>query len=386
MILHFLPDSLISNDLVENFLRLGGKHTFLVFSRQPTTPLLHLHTSVLHIQVVEADLEEAKRVIAQFSPKAIILHSLPSKFAQILATIPASVPLCWMVWGYDLYELYPIKPRLYAPYTRQFLVKRDRLYPIREFLKRNPVLRRVFYRILPNRHDKELSILKVLPRINYFCTYIREDYNVFTSFFPYRPVYVESAFSSVDQYLAGCMDSIVLESATNVLIGNSNSATSNYPDAIRKVTPHKNQFDKVFVILSYGEEVGYTEEVLECGKKHLGSQFHPLLTVLDRNTYIELLQGCHTGIFYHYRQQAMGNIIAMLYLGCRVYLSEENPAFHYFTRQNITVFSIEKDLDLTGFSRLNPQVALENRQKIMSLFSKEKVDSGLRNLVNALLG
>ncbi len=386
MILHFLPDGLISNDLVNNFLHLGGEHTFLVFSRQPSTPIQHIDPSVQYVQVFGSDPKEAKRVIAQLSPKAIILHSLPSVFAQALAAVPISIPICWMVWGYDLYELSVIKPRLYAPFTRQFLLKRDWFFPIRVFMKSNPFFRWFFYRILLNRENKEQAILNVFPRIRYFCTYIREDYDVFTSFFPYRPEYVESVFSSIDQYLAGRMDAVVPDSASNVLIGNSNSATSNYPDAIRKVAPHAKLIDKVFVILSYGEEEGYAEEVLACGKQYLGSQFHPVLTVMDRHKYIELLQSCHTGVFYHYRQQAMGNIIAMLYLGCRVYLSEENPAFKYFIRNEISVFSIEKELDQTGFSHLNPRMALENRQKMMSLFSKEKVESGLRNMVNTLLG
>jgi len=56
----------------------------------------------------------------------------------------------------------------------------------------------------------------------------------------------------------------------------------------------------------------------------------------------------------HYRQQALGILLALIYMGSKVYLNESNTAFQYFKRIGIKVYSIEKEFHPGN------QIALEN--------------------------
>lgn len=74
----------------------------------------------------------------------------------------------------------------------------------------------------------------------------------------------------------------------------------------------------------------------------------------------------------------------MLYMGSRVYLSEKNPAYTYFQRNGIIIYSIEQDFDRYGISRPDKDIAENNRYRLDMIFSKEKVLNDLKNVYEVL--
>ena len=60
--------------------------------------------------------------------------------------------------------------------------------------------------------------------------------------------------------------------------------------------------------------------------------------------YNIIISQCSIVIMNHYRQQSVGNIVAMIWMGSRVYLDERNTFYHYLKRIGVVVFSIKNDL------------------------------------------
>src|SRR5690606_19822669 len=99
----------------------------------------------------------------------------------------------------------------------------------------------------------------------------------------------------------------------------------------------------LIVPLSYGNDVNYKTTVLGIGENLFGHRFLPLIHFMTREQYMDTLATCSAAVFYHFRQQAMGNILALLYLGARVYLCQKNPLFHYFNRIGVFVYDFDTE-------------------------------------------
>jgi uncharacterized membrane protein len=141
---------------------------------------------------------------------------------------------------------------------------------------------------------------------------------------------------------------------------------------------------KLVVPLSYGNNIKYKKEIIKKGTKYFKESFVPLLDFMPRAEYLELLSNCSTAIFYHYRQQAMGNIIALLYMGVRVYLSTNNPVYTYCKRIGLHIYDMDSEFDIYKNSILEEEKADENRNVLYNIFNEEEVINRLNSLVNAL--
>src|SRR5690606_34099610 len=149
-------------------------------------------------------------------------------------------------------------------------------------------------------------------KINFFCTYIKEDFELYSKYYPNKLEYCEIGYLTINQYLAGQNDLRINNNAKDIIIGNSNSLENNHLDVF-EIIKDSNFNERVFVPLSYGIDQKYKSVVLSRGKELFNDKFYPLLDFMERDKYFNLLSGCSAAVFYHYRQQAMGNILALLY-------------------------------------------------------------------------
>lgn len=384
MIIHFVVDEKIIDQIIDNFLQVSPNHQFLVFTENKNDNFNHITYTgpfIRSFNYIEDDINE---VLSNTKADAIILHQLNLKFANTVNKIKNSIQIAWIAWGFDVYSLPNIKPSLYAPITKQFILKCRPASSLVWSIKKYNFARVIFYR-LKGKRDPYREIFKAIDRINFFSTYIREDFDYFSKYYHKNNLgFLESSFSTIDQYLAGNNNLRVDEFATSVIIGNSNTLESNYLDVIGKIQEKRDQINKIYCVLSYGKNNDHKKQVISEGEKQLGDKFQPLTDFMPREQYLEMLQSCSAGIFFHYRQQAMGNIIALLYLGSRVYLSERNPAYNFFLRNGIVVNSFENDFDRYLNTKLSYEDAENNRKKLDLIFSKEKVISDLKNLTLTL--
>lgn len=382
MILHFVLDEKIVDQVIENFLEVSPDNLFLVFSIGEFDKYKHISKVGSHIKRFNSDEDDINKIVESISPQLIVLHSLNFSFANTINKLKYRVKIAWVAWGYDVYHLPKIRPRIYANKTRKSIKSQHLALYFEEFVKKHRLLRSFYYKIIKAKCDYFSEIEKSFNKIDFFLTNIKGDYSLFNEHYKSNIVHHYYLFNTINQYIAYSTDIKISNNAKNILIGNSNTYESNYLDVLPIVSRKKNELNKVFVVLSYGEDSLHKQKVLNAGRALLNSQFHPLLTFMSRSQYVELLSSCSVGIFYHYRQQAVGNIIAMLYLGARVYLSKKNPVFEYLKSNNISVFELDDEFDKYGTKMLSTDLAKKNKRQLSTLFSKKNVLDSIRNIIS----
>ena len=132
-------------------------------------------------------------------------------------------------------------------------------------------------------------------------------------------------------------------SGDNILIGNSASETNNHLEVFELLKNFNISEKKLVVPLSYGDK-NYAERICKEGEELFENNFSPLTTFMSLEAYNDIIQKCSIVIMNHYRQQAIGNIVSMLWMGAKVYLDERNTFYHYLKRIGVSVYSIDVDL------------------------------------------
>ena len=87
----------------------------------------------------------------------------------------------------------------------------------------------------------------------------------------------------------------------------------------------------------------------------------------------------------HYRPQAVGNVIAALYMGCKVFLNDTN-AYHYFNDLGCYIYSIESDLRTTKnpFQLLSDEEVAHNRRVLKNNLGTLVLVDGMREAVEKI--
>lgn len=387
MIVHFMRDEKVIENIINNYSAVGGNHIFLIFTRTPQKELNYISRKTLaQANVIKYDFEAGGIEKYVKEAKAILLHSLHYIFAKTLNEITADIKVGWIAWGFDIYTLPKISSRIYAPLTDKFIKESRNGLSIERFIKNNQFLDKLYYKIVKGKTSPNAEINRAMAKIDYFITYLEEDYHLFSKYYPNVFEFKYCSFSDIGQYLAGNENLKIDLNATNILVGNSNTPECNHLDVFQLLEKDLRRFEvsKVYVPLSYGSNERYRSKVKQFGTQVMSEYFEPLEIFMKRDEYVEILQSCSTGIFYHYRQQALGNIISMLYLGARVYMSPISPAYQYLTRNGLIVFDLEQDFRQFGNRRLDSVSVAKNRTILDSLFSKQRVLADLEAL-NAVL-
>ena len=385
MILHFVIDEKVTDQIIENFSKAGQNNRFLVFVNNKDESYKYISSTNNNLIKFEEVRDDINSILKTLTPKAILTHAFHLEYAKAINKIENNINIAWYIWGFDVYGLPRIKPDTYASQTNQFLLNNVNNLYFGRFILKYKFTRKIYFAINKNEEDRYSIIFKALKKVRFFVTYLKEDYYCFSKHYSNNYKFINSPFSSIDQYLAGNKDIVLKDDAKNILIGNSNSIESNHLDVF-EILKHQDIPDDVSIYtpLSYGDNDFYKIEVINKGTKTLRKRFVPLLDFMNRNDYISMLTSCSTGIFYHYRQQAMGNIIAMLYLGSRVYLSSHNPAYKFFTNNGIVVFDLDKDFRVLKNTKLEDETVKNNKQKLDLIFNESKVLDDIKSLIKSI--
>lgn len=379
-ILHLIPDEKITDNVIENFEKVFNDNIFFVLGNNENRK----HCKTVGENVICGNEQLFVKENVKQDVKGIVVHGLNYIFSKLILDVDKNIAVAWFAWGFDVYNLPKISETLYARDTFTYLKNSDAKFTIINKIKKHRIIRSLYYKYV-NKTDDYYSVYELAhKRIDYFCTYIKEDYDLFQNYYPNKLKYIEIGYFSIDQYLAGQPNLRISSIAKNILVGNSNSVENNHLDVFKTL----NEIDfkgKVIVPLSYGNDTKYKKIVIENGNKLLKDKFQPLLDFMQRDEYLKILSECSAAIFYHYRQQAMGNILALLYMGVRIYLSKNNPVYHYLKRNGIIVFDFDKDFVIYTNTILEQDSQDINRKILDTLFNEELLFLQYTNLVNKLV-
>jgi len=252
----------------------------------------------------------------------------------------------WIVWGDDVYayqkELRSIKTRIY------------------ERLRR-----------------------RIIPVFTEVAAFVPEDFDVLASVYGSHAEYVPVLYPLPVNL--SHLENIEIRPQNQelvVMIGNSGDPTNNHDEMLDILAPYRNEKMKVVCPLAYGGTVEYKQKLISRGISLFGDKFVPWLEMKEKQVYAEALATVDIALMNHKRQQGLGNILALMYLGKKVFLRTTTTSYSFLMRNNCTVFGLEtiKEMDFATFREPVPDY-IKTRNNIGRIIGKEYVAGLWKDLI-----
>lgn len=334
------------------------------FDRLTVKPESYFYSEAFYAQLKEFD--------------CLIFHCLDLKKMKIAAHLPAVTKVVWSGWGADYYDritrsgsrLYDIQTTRLLNSCSYRLAPASGGFPIETMKSLIRPIRRKLY--------VEPLFSRVVKRIDYFSSPIPEDYQLLSSAIgaDFRAQYAQIKYGTLESLVHSGSEQL---NASDILIGNSATATNNHLDIFKLISGCSLGNAEIVVPLSYGNSL-YRKYILEAGKESFGTKFKPIVEFVPIQQYDAMISKCSVAIMGHRRQQGLGNILALLYRGAKVYLNEANPLYWHLSKLGIHLFTL-KDLEekkSIDTKLLDSLKAEENRSILKRHWSEEAVRQNLQ--------
>lgn len=391
--LHLIPDEKFIDDAHALFEEAApGKHDYLLLSSE--TPLRYIRGfRPIRLDPWRALAPRVLEVLPDY--EAVFVHFLNPAARQVVDSAPERTRFVWIGWGADYYHLIRERGQLLMPETRERFA---RIVPGKDPLTRVKRAARMLPRVL--RHPVRTAAqvrwqlrlhgidanqpgeLQLLNRVNYFAPVLREDYDAIKGANPaFHPQFLQWNYWTAGMGLLGEAP-IEAPSARNILLGNSATPENNHLEAMRLIAGEVGHDRKIICPLSYGIPA-YASMISDEGERMFGDRFVPLRDFMGTAPYLEMLRSCSVAAMNHLRQQAMGNIIMMLWLGARVFLNHENPINKAMASIGVDVYDIRELPDYLKQDevRPSPDSVMDIRERLDRRFGR---DAALRNTLALL--
>lgn len=297
----------------------------------------------------------------------LVVHYMEELQSNIVLAAPSNTIVLWSGWGRDYYPLLEnLIPTLLGTDTAQlvqsFTPKEGLLQQGKKMLSQ-----------LVSRPQANPKLLAVAKRVDFFSAPIPEDYGLLKSALGanLRADYIQLNYASVEQTFKAGADCIT---GNNILIGNSATIENNHLEAFKLISDYNLDGREVIVPLSYGYPK-YRDAVIAAGERILGKHFRPLVEFTTLEEYNAIISSCGTVIMNQKRQQALGNIGAMLYKGAKVFLDPDNITYQFFQQRGAHVATMDQfaNQSLDVFEPLTPQQQQQNCAMLKAFWSDDVV-------------
>ena len=366
MILHLLTEEQFTDYAIMQFSAPEMESEFVIIPSNHEDWKVKLEDRCTIIQLHSPEFKALLDRLDQYT--GIVLHGLFwAKWQKaVLERVPENVKVAWMFWGGEIYSRHEVDDLFLAPITRK-------VSTIRRFVKR----------IKPNTYWE--VPLSLYGKIDYCLTDMREEYEYAKQFTGAKFEHLWYNYYSIEETIGSLKDKQC--KGNNIWIGNSASVKNNHLDVLwvlrKEGLLRKLKDRKVIMPLSYGGPWVHNL-VKKVGKFVLGKRLRVLDTYLPREEYNALMLSCSTLILGYLEPAAQGNIITGLWLGMRVYLSEQSFAYQYFKRIGCAIYSIEKDLKQYGYAPMDQTDVEQNRAVLKEWYSKKNMHKRNLEIVKAL--
>jgi hypothetical protein len=284
------------------------------------------------IEIIESGKELIK--ILNAHADIIFLHSLYFHPRHLFGINP-NIKIVWISWGYDVYsnkgflnESKLLKLHFYKTLTKKYVKKNTRKSLIKN-LKTfgHNIFFNYYYRLFTRRSDyiaNELSFeYELMKKINNLSA---------------KYIYFQYLFKETPYTITG----------NNILLGNSADASNNHLDVIQLLKDIVLRSRKIILPLSYPSYPNkpiYIRLIQE-NMETLQNTFSEILeNFMPLEEYHRITASCAYALFGHIRQQALGNIIQLLYNGCKIFLYKESIVYRALTEKGFILFTINDDMN-----------------------------------------
>jgi len=214
----------------------------------------------------------------------------------------------------------------------------------------------------------------VISRLGHLVTYVQGDYELAKEWYGATGAYRECILYPSNVYRPSASP-IRAAGPMNIQVGNSADPANCHLEIFERLSQFQNEDFRIYVPLSYGDQA-HAAKVVEAGKRMFGHRFIPMTDFMPYSQYCEYLQSLDIAIFAHKRQQGMGNMIALLGMGKKVYMRSDVTSWRLFSKLDVAVFDFE-NLELTALDKPSQRT---NARKIATYFSEERLRNQLSSL------
>lgn len=320
----------------------------------------------------------------------VIFHSLPDLVIENLYLLPKSVKTVWFQFGFEVYEdknLYSENQLLDTITKKYFSINaphenwkdkiKTNIFPFIRIFKKD-----LYYTYGEIASQKRKSKIKHLERINFWGTSFEEEAINLSKTLGYQRPFFNFTYYPIEK---------IIDTELNfspdkkfIMIGHSGFPNGNHLDVISKIKNYQLGETQLIIPFSYGV-TKYINEVKPLLLK-VRSDIKFIEDFMPLEDYNKILEGVKIAILNNRRQQAIGNIIALLYMGAKVFLSKKNTYYHFLKRNNIIVYCYEKDLNEKTINMgLNFEEIEHNRKILFSLYNSKQLQSELQNSVTKVI-
>lgn len=305
----------------------------------------------------------------------IFFHGLNSLNIDLAIRVKNYDKCIWLFWGGEIFNNPLINNQeIYGKYTKNAINIHNK--NVRSGIKR-------FIRKYLVRPSIYIQLKKTIPKFKFIGVPFEEDYieiskkiklKYHSSFFQYSYYPLEFIFKDLKDFKI---------SGSNILIGNSSTPENNHLEVF-DILKNSNLYDRsVITVLSYGD-INYRDLLVKEGARILNKNFRPITEFVPLEEYNLLLKSCNVAIMNHYRQQGMGNVISLLWMGTKLFLNCKNSVYHFLKRKNIIVYSVDDLTDNINLINLPLTEAeiFHNRNILFALFSFDTIVHNLTNYID----
>lgn len=312
----------------------------------------------------------------------VIFHGLPC--ALLIPMVLLKQNYAWLGWGYDYYSR-PFDSDLLAEplvlpktmeYTKTFINDENRSFDVL-----NHIVKSLIKMLVCSKSFYQLAMrnLKVFsPVLPQEYDLVKEKYGLGkdTQYSPWN-------YGILERHIIKNIQLGEIYSANAILLGNSATATNNHLEAL-DIIEKTGSSRTIILPLSYGDEK-YAKLIKEYINKNpkLFSQCQVLDNFMPLSEYNAIINSCGFVIMNHVRQQALGNIVAMMYRGSKVFLREESVLYKYFKSMSAYVYSVQ-ELEVNPsllHSHLDTYEVEHNRLILKSVWSEKVILQRTKDLV-----
>ncbi|TDP59214.1 TDP-N-acetylfucosamine:lipid II N-acetylfucosaminyltransferase [Flavobacterium dankookense] len=377
-IIHICEDEKFINSAINQFeIIFPNQNKFYIVDTDNSIPFRHVTPSNCTKSISTIELVQLSETLDKSS--LVILHSLSSKFYSFVLKLSKEIKIVWLCFGFEVYNdsYYYKNNQLLDKITLKKYPSNDKTLSWRKKI-------RPLYRIIkPNLpfSDYELK-RKAIQRVNYLGSTFHDEYVVIQKLLNVKKDFFNFWYYPLEQIVE--INSPINFDKTTMLIGNSGFKSLNHLDVFDRIKNYNLKASKVIIPLNYGVE-SYINDIVEQSNLTFGEKSFPLLNFLSLSDYNELLNNVGIAIFNNHRQQALGNTIALLWFGVKIFLSEQNPFYTFLKRNNIHIFSYENELNENSCNTFLTQEEIEqNRYILFKLLQQDVVTAILKKHIDTI--
>ena len=348
------------------------QHIFYIVQAK-NTPLKHIQPKE-NYQIISDTKTHLEKLKNQLSKNDfVVVHYLLDFSCRLRLSTSPDIPFMWLMWGKDIYESGIYNSEMYGPKTLSI----SRVNIGMKFAKNAAkILLGYAGKIIPLKKK-----IKAVRQMQFIGMFYHEEFDLFykAQVFALNTRPVRFKYNPIEFFFKDNQNEKI--HGNNIQIGNSATATNNHLevfDMLRKMDLGER---KIIVPLSYGNKK-YGHLIKEKGQELFQNKFHPLLDFMPLHEYQKTMQSCGVVIMNHYRQQALGNIISMIWMGAKVYLNTQSTVYQFLSRIGVHIYSIEDNLtksNVNALQNLDDEKIAHNRRILFEHYSQETIIQNLKD-------